>query len=66
MILSRRIAPLVILPALLLTGCGDGATETRPLADPPIIVEGMTVSVDVFDESHTIISISRFFPEPAE
>jgi type II secretory pathway component PulJ len=40
--------------------------DTRTIADPPIIVEGMTVSVDVFDESHTIISISRFFPEPAE
>lgn len=48
MILSRRIAPLLLLTALLFTGCGDGATETRPLADPPIIVIG----VDTFRGDH--------------
>ncbi|MCK4872468.1 MAG: prepilin-type N-terminal cleavage/methylation domain-containing protein [Phycisphaerales bacterium] len=40
--------------------------DTVEFKSPPVVIGGYTATVEVFDQKHALVSLSRFFPEPAE
>jgi prepilin-type N-terminal cleavage/methylation domain-containing protein len=42
------------------------ASDTVAFDDPPVKIQGYTVTVSVFDAKRVLVEVSRFFPEPAQ